>query len=45
MPRALITGAARGIDKETARAFLGAGWTVLGLDKDFSNFDLKDAGF
>ena len=45
MPRALITGAARGIGKETARAFFGAGWTVLGLDKDFSNFDLKDAGF
>ena len=45
MPRALITGAARGIGEETARAFLGAGWTVLGLDKDFSNFDLKDAGF
>jgi len=45
MPRALITGAGRGIGKETARAFLGAGWAVLGLDKDFSNFDLKDAGF
>lgn len=45
MPRALITGAGRGIGKETARAFLGAGWTVLGLDKDFSSFDLKDAGF
>ncbi len=45
MPRALITGAGRGIGKETARAFLGAGWRVLGLDKDFSHFDLKDAGF
>jgi len=43
MPRALITGAGRGIGKETARAFLGAGWTVLALDKDFSSFDLKDA--
>jgi len=45
MPRALITGAGRGIGKETARAFLGAGWRVLGLDKDFSHFDLQDAGF
>jgi len=43
MPRALITGAGRGIGKETARAFLGAGWTVLALDKDFSSFDLADA--
>jgi len=43
MPRALITGAGRGIGKETARAFLGAGWTVLALDKDFSSFDLSDA--
>ena len=42
MPRALITGAGRGIGKETARAFLGAGWTVLALDKDFSTFDLAD---
>jgi len=41
MPRALITGAGRGIGKETARAFLGAGWTVLALDKDFSSFDLN----
>jgi NAD(P)-dependent dehydrogenase (short-subunit alcohol dehydrogenase family) len=43
MPRALITGAGRGIGKETARGFLGAGWTVLALDKDFSTFDLKAA--
>jgi 3-oxoacyl-[acyl-carrier protein] reductase len=42
MPRALITGAGRGIGKETARAFLGAGWTVVALDKDFSVFDLGD---
>lgn len=41
MPRALITGAGRGIGKETARAFLGAGWTVLALDKDFSSFELN----
>jgi 3-oxoacyl-[acyl-carrier protein] reductase len=41
MPRALITGAGRGIGKETARAFLDAGWTVLALDKDFSSFDLN----
>ena len=44
MPRALITGAGRGIGKETARSFLGAGWSVLALDKDFSSFDLEDAG-
>jgi len=44
MPRALITGAGRGIGKETARVFLGAGWTVLALDKDFSSFDLTGAG-
>ena len=40
MPVALITGAGRGIGQETARAFLGAGWTVLALDKDFSRCDL-----
>jgi NAD(P)-dependent dehydrogenase (short-subunit alcohol dehydrogenase family) len=44
MPRALITGAGRGIGKETARVFLGAGWTVLALDKDFSSFDLAGTG-
>ena len=43
MPRALITGAGRGIGKETARLFLGARWRVLALDKGFSSFDLKDA--
>jgi len=42
MPRALITGAGRGIGKETARAFLGAGWSVVALDKDYASFDLKD---
>jgi 3-oxoacyl-[acyl-carrier protein] reductase len=40
---ALITGAGRGIGLATARAFLGAGWKVLALDKDFSGFDLKGA--
>ena len=52
MPRAIVTGAARGIGLATARAFLKAGWQVLGLDKDFStcdergferiDFDLRD---
>ena len=36
MKTALITGAGRGIGLATARAFLHAGWKVLGLDKDFS---------
>jgi len=40
MPAALITGAGRGIGLHAARAFLGAGWTVIALDKDFSRFDL-----
>ena len=40
MPAALITGAGRGIGLHAARAFLGAGWTVLALDKDFSRCDL-----
>jgi len=39
----LVTGAGRGIGLATARAFLGAGWKVLALDKDFSRFDLKGA--
>ena len=43
MSTVLITGAARGIGLATARAFLAAGWKVLALDKDFSNFDLKGA--
>ena len=40
---ALITGAGRGIGLATARAFSGAGWKVLALDKDFSGFDVKGA--
>jgi 3-oxoacyl-[acyl-carrier protein] reductase len=36
---ALVTGAGRGIGLATARAFLRAGWKVLGLDKDFSACD------
>ena len=43
MLTALITGAGRGIGLATARAFLGAGWRVLALDKDFSSFDLQGA--
>lgn len=49
MPTALITGAGRGIGLATARAFIGAGWRVLSLDKAFSaevvgervDFDLR----
>jgi len=41
MPRAIVTGAARGIGLATARAFASAGWRVLGLDKDFSGCDEK----
>ncbi len=41
MQTALITGAGRGIGLATARAFLKAGWKVLGLDKDFSTCDEK----
>jgi 3-oxoacyl-[acyl-carrier protein] reductase len=41
MSTVLITGAGRGIGLATARAFVGAGWKVLALDKDFSGFDLK----
>ena len=43
MNTALITGAGRGIGLATARAFLGAGWRVLALDKDFSGFEEKSA--
>ncbi len=39
MRTALITGAGRGIGLATAKAFLGAGWRVLALDKDFTPFD------
>jgi len=42
VPAVLVTGAARGIGLATARAFLGAGWRVLALDKDFSGCDQKD---
>ena len=38
---ALITGAGRGIGLATTKAFLGAGWRVLALDKDFSRFDAE----
>ena len=43
MNTVLVTGAGRGIGLATARAFAGAGWKVLALDKDFSGFDLKAA--
>lgn len=43
MRNVLITGAGRGIGLATARAFVGAGWRVLALDKDFSTFDLEEA--
>jgi len=39
MPIALITGAGRGIGLATTKAFLGAGWRVLALDKNFVSFD------
>jgi 3-oxoacyl-[acyl-carrier protein] reductase len=39
----LVTGAGRGIGLATARSFLGAGWRVLALDKDFSVCDLPPA--
>ena len=43
MNTVLVTGAGRGIGLATARAFATAGWKVLALDRDFSNFDLKEA--
>ena len=39
MKTALVTGAGRGIGLATAKAFLGAAWRVLALDKDFAPFD------
>ena len=39
MRTALVTGAGRGIGLATTKAFLGAGWRVLALDKDFAQFD------
>ena len=52
MPTALVTGAGRGIGRETAQAFLDAGWRVLALDKAFPkpalgeriDYDLRDLG-
>jgi len=41
MKTALVTGAGRGIGLATAKAFLGAGWRVLALDKDFAPFDAE----
>src|SRR5688572_26959982 len=35
MNTVLITGAARGIGLATTQAFLGAGWRVLALDREF----------
>lgn len=43
MKTALITGAGRGIGLATTKAFLGAGWRVLALDKDFGTFDAEGA--
>jgi len=43
MNTVLVTGAGRGIGLATAKAFAGAGWKVLALDKDFAKFDLKEA--
>jgi len=39
---ALVTGAARGIGLATARRFFSAGYRVLALDKDFSDFGDDD---
>ncbi len=52
MNTALVTGAGRGIGLATARAFLGAGWRVLALDREFGGeiagervaYDLYDLG-
>ena len=41
MNTALVTGAGRGIGLATARAFIGAGWRVLALDRDFSGCNEK----
>lgn len=41
MQSVLVTGAGRGIGLATARLFVEAGWRVLALDKDFSQFGLQ----
>lgn len=41
MQTALITGAGRGIGLATARAFLGACWRVLALDREFGTDGLE----
>ena len=41
---AVVTGAASGIGRETARDLLGAGWTVFGLDQTINGMSGLDAG-
>lgn len=42
MNTVLVTGAGRGIGLATARAFLGAGWRVIALDRVFSAESVGD---
>ena len=42
MNTGLVTGAGRGIGLATARAFLGAGWRVIALDRVFSAESVGD---